>query len=143
MMFWLARENLPIKFRTVLATWLPCAVLILTPLRGLFQDYLLNPWFPVMAPTERLFLVRALLVYALLLPVFQYEWIRSSMPYRGLVSGHMLAIAYFVFAALLAERFWRFGFDSGRWWLIGGFAVVSVILGLFGRWMHRRMEVCS
>lgn len=128
---------------SVLATWLPCAVLILTPLRSSVQDYLLNPWFPLMSPTERPFLMWSLFLYFLLVPVFHYEWIRSSMPFRGVVNGHLLAVSYFVFAGLLTERFWQFSPDTARMWLAGGFVLVSAILGLFGCWMHRRMEVCS
>jgi len=126
---------------SVLATWFPCAVLILTPLRGIYQDHQLNPWFPLMAATEWPFLAWALLVYAMVLPVFQYEWIRSAMPWRGIVSGHLLAIGFFAFAILMGDRFLRYGNDPVRVWLISGFAIDSVILLVFGRWLHERMEV--
>ena len=128
---------------SVLATWLPCAILILTPLRGMYQDLQLNPWFPLMASTEWPFLTWALLVYVMVLPVFHYEWIRSAMPYRGIVSGHMLAIGFFVFAMLLGDRLSGYGTDPMRVVLIGGFAIAAMILFVFGRWLHSRMEVHS
>ena len=130
---------------SVLATWLPCAVLILTPLRGLLQDQLQNPWFPLMAATEWPFLIWSLLAYVLVLPVFQYEWIRSAMPFRDIVSGHVLSFGFVVFAVLLGERFFMNSNPPLRWysadWQPCGSN--SMILGLFGRWMHDRLEVRS
>jgi hypothetical protein len=128
---------------SVMATWLPCAVLILTPLRGMIQNAFDNPWFPLMASTEGGWLWSNLLLYVMFLPVFQYEWIRSSSPFRGLVSGHFLAIAYGIFGVLLYDRFFGFQPDSAKYWLTGCFLLVSLILGLFGRWIHRRMEIFS
>jgi hypothetical protein len=128
---------------SVLATWLPCSLLILTPVRALFQDAMQDSWFPLMASTEWPFLAWGLLLYAMVLSVFHHEWIRLSMPFRGLVSGHFLALSYFVFATLLSNRLWDHRTTAARYSLIGGIAIVSVILGVFGRWMHRRMEVIS
>ncbi len=126
---------------SVLATWVPCAVLILTPLRSHFQDWMLNPWFPLMAPTESRFLTRSLLFYGMLLPLFHYEWIRSSMPFRGRVSGHLLVIAYFVCGLFLTERLWSFSVDLARTSMFLGFIAISAILGLFGYWLHKRLEI--
>lgn len=126
---------------SVLATWVPCAVLILTPLRSQFQDWMQNPWFPLMASTESRFLTRSLLFYGMLLPIFHYEWIRSSMPFRGRVAGHLLVIAYFVIGLFLNERLWYFGMDLARTSMFLGFVTISVILGLFGYWLHKRLEV--
>ncbi len=126
---------------SVLATWVPCAVLILTPLRSQFQDWMQNPWFPLMAPAESRFLTRSLLFYGMLLPIFHYEWIRSSMPFRGRVSGHLLVIDYFVCGLFLTERLWYFGTDLARTSMFLGFITISAILGLFGYWLHKRLEV--
>ena len=128
---------------SVLATLLPCALLILTPLRSLYQESQQNPWFPLMASTEWPSLVTALALYAVVLPVFHYEWIRSSMSFAGLVSGHMLALACLVVAFMLGDRLTGFRPDSGRDWMLGGFALISVILAITGRWLHRRMEICA
>ena len=126
---------------SVLATWVPCAVLILTPLRSQFQDWMLNPWFPLMAPAESRFLTRSLLFYGMLLPLFHYQWIRSSMPFRGRVSGHLLVIAYFVCGLFLTERLWSFSVDLARTSMFLGFIAISAILGLFGYWLHKRLEI--
>ena len=128
---------------SVTATWLPSVLLIQTPLRGMYQDYQLNPWFPLMASTEWPFLIWLFLVYGLALPLFHYEWIRSAMPYQGLLSGHLLAICYLITALSVEERLMLAPGNRPQWWLLGGFAVVSLIIGLFGRWAHRRMEVVS
>lgn len=123
--------------------WLPACLLILTPLRGFFQGALQNPWFPLMAATEWSFLSWAVLLYALVLPVFHYEWMRSSTPFRGLISGHALAIAYLVIPCLLADRLFGYGASPYRSGLIAVFAAVSLVLTIFGRWIHQRMEVQS
>ena len=130
-------------FASVLATWLPCALLILTPLRSQYQDWMLNPWFPLAAGTEWRFLTQSLLCYGMLLPLFHYEWIRSSMPFQGRLNGHLLVIAYFVCGLYLWEKFWWVGTDLSRTCLFIGFISVSGILGLFGRWLHKRLEVCA
>lgn len=128
---------------SVLATGLLCAVLIVTPLRGMFQNALQNPWFPLMAATEWPFLVWSLLVYAMVLPVVQYEWIRSATPYRDITSGHLLSLGFLTFAVLLANRFSAFDPLHLQMVFIAVFAMVPVSLGIFGQWLHRRMEVRS
>ena len=125
---------------SVLITWLPAAILIVSPLRGQLQNALQNPWFPLMASTEWPYLCLVGLLYALVLPVFHYEWIRSAAPFRELISGHLLAIGYFVFAATVFDRFWQM---SHRWWIPACFMTVSLILGVLGRWLHQRIEVYS
>lgn len=128
---------------SVCLTWLPVLLLIMTPLRGLFQGAFQNPWFPLMASTEWPFLGWATLLYALILPVFHYEWMRSSTPFRGLVSGHVLAIGYLVIPCLMYHRLFGHGASPYRVGLIVAFGAVSLILAMFGRWIHQRMEVHS
>jgi hypothetical protein len=128
---------------SVLATWVPCAVLILTTLRSQYQDWLQNPWFPVMASTEWRFLTGSLLFYGMLLPLFHYEWIRSATPFRGRVNGHVLAIAYVFFGLVLSQRLRHFDRDLVRNSLFFGFVMISAILGLLGRWLHQRLEVSA
>ena len=128
---------------SVLATWLPCAVLVLTPLRATFQDWLETPWFPLMASTEWPFVTDSLLCYVTLLPVFHYEWIRSAAPYRDSISGHLLSFALLTSVMILGARLLPIEHFYWRWCFLAGFAAVSTILGLIGRWVHQRIEVQS
>ena len=128
---------------SVLGVCLPGAVAILFSLRSRLQDLMLNPWYPLLAPDDGRFLAWGLLTYAIVLPVFHYEWIRSAAPFRGLVAGNMLALGLITFGLLLAEPLSRVGSNPVGRWMIGGFTVSSVLLGIAGRWVHRRIEVCA
>lgn len=128
---------------SVLAVWLPSALLIFTSLRSQLQDAIENPWFPMMTSFEWSFPAWTLFAYALFLPLFHYEWMRSSTPFRGLVSGHLLAIGYFVFGLLVFEPVMSLQPYPARNLVLSGFAAISTVLGLFGGWLHQRLEVHS
>ena len=128
---------------SALTVWLPMAALIWLPLRSSFQDAVMqNAYFPFMGPTERALTLWCLATYFCLIPVFHYAWIRSSLPRRGILSGHVLAAA--AFAALLAfwigaPRWLRCGWPSIA--IVGAFAGAALVLLLSGRSVHDRMEV--
>ena len=128
---------------SVLTVWLPMAALIWLPLRSSFQDTVFeNVYFPFMGPTERSLTLWCLATYFCLIPVFHYAWIRSSLPMRGIMSGHVLAVAAVV--ALLS--FWLgvpqwmcFGWPNVV--IIGAFLAAAFVLVLAGWRVHYRMEV--
>jgi len=128
---------------SVLMMWLPMAALIWLPIRSSFQDTVFqNACFPFMGPTERSLTLWCLATYFCLIPIFHYAWIRSSLPMRGVVSGHVLAAATVV--ALLS--FWlgvpqwlRFGWPSIA--IVGMFSSAAFVLLLVGWRVHYRMEV--
>lgn len=127
---------------SVLAAWLPAAVLIWSGLRSGFQDQMQNYWFPLMAETESAFLYWSLLSYVVLLPILHYGWIRAAQPMRGTTGGFAIAIAT-VFAAF---SIWN-SIHVHRMpiWIVvllaGGFVVAAVSLAWGGRSLHRRLEV--
>ena len=126
---------------SVLAAWLCGTLVMWTGLRSLFHDVMMrSPLFPIMAPRETWVPLTWLGLYALLMPVCHYAWIRRAQPTKGATGGGMLGVG--IIAALVV------GFLLGRlqhgWycWLTAGLcAVVAVTLILGGRQLHRSLEV--
>jgi len=81
---------------SVLAVWLPAAIVVWTPLRA---NFLPDPEYPIVAAAERTVPLAWLAWYALLMPFLHYEWIRWAQPTRGafgatLVQAGMIVVAY-------------------------------------------------
>ncbi|MDA1051730.1 MAG: hypothetical protein O3C40_14770 [Planctomycetota bacterium] len=127
---------------SVLAVWLPAALLVWSGLRSDYQEMMQNYWFPLMAETEGAFILWSLLAYAVLLPVFHYCWIRAAQPTRGTTGGFAIAIGA-VFGAFSIWNSVRVP-DMPTWTVLlfaGGFVLATISLSLGGMRLHRRLEV--
>lgn len=125
---------------SVAVAWIPIGLTVFLPIRSTVQDAMGNPWFPFAAWTERPWVWNWLLVYAVLLPLFHYAWIRSSLPRRGLVTGFFLAAAGTVAAFVV----WS---DLSAWHghvtTLANLGLVAAAIALLvsGWQIHRRSEV--
>jgi hypothetical protein len=125
-----------------LAVWLPCALLVWSGIRSDFQELMASYWFPLMADTEKPFLLWCLLAYAVLLPVFHYCWIRAAQPTRGTAGGFAIA-AGVVAAAFSIWNSVRVA-DMPTWIVVllaGGFVAAAISLAVGGTKLHRQLEV--
>ena len=122
-----------------LAVWLPAALIVWTPLRGLVQDVVfLNPFFPIMAPMETSAPWMWLICYAVFIPLFHYEWVRRAQPVRGGSAGPMLAAAVIVTMAVLITL------SMYQWfvWFCAVAGVIVVCATSAAAWLgHRDVEV--
>ncbi len=129
---------------SVLAAWMPAAVLILLRFRSGFQEELNNFNFPLMAETEHSFVWWCLLAYGILVPLFHYAWIRGSQPSRGSASGFVIALG----ASFAAFSIWN-GVrvpDMPSWTVLimtSGFVLAASSLLIASRKLHRQLEVMS
>ena len=125
----------------VLAVWLPVCLIVWTPLRSLVQDVLLrSPYYPGAAFLDRWPPVQVMAMYALLLPVFHYAWIRLAHPSRGRMGGVLLATG-FVIALVVTGGVVHW---SSRWMGVVFLTLVgiAVVLLLVWSWrLHRSVEV--
>jgi hypothetical protein len=127
-----------------LCAWVPAAVLLLTPLRGAWQDLLQNPSYPYMAPAEHRFVWIALWEYAVSVPLGLYAAARWGHPARGNDSGVLCAAVLIVLfiGTIETARFWAPQYAlTDRWPLFScGLAAAGVALVL-GRQLFREREV--
>jgi len=124
---------------SVLAAWLPVALLLWLGIRSAFQDLLLNPYFPIMAPAEAPLPVLWMAGYAVLLPAFHYAMIRRAQPTRGRY-GAMLLSAGLAFA-LLTMIIVRFRAVWFRHIAFAGGIIIAITVVVAGCLLHRRLEV--
>jgi hypothetical protein len=126
---------------SVLAAWLPAALIVWLGLRSLIQDRLFQrPDFPVMAPCETWMPLIWLGLYLLLAPVFHYAWIRRAQPTRGGRGGLFLSLG--ILLVLLVSSGQLSYFTGWFAWLSAVFYIAVVIcLVLGGRVLHRSLEV--
>lgn len=123
----------------VLAVWLPASLTVWSGLRGHWQGTIMaNPWFPVMVPAEMAVPWLWLALYAVVIPVFHYGWIRAAQPTRDLGAG-MFLMAALVFCVLML--FMGFPTPWFRWVVCGGGVGVVLAALIGGKRLHRRMEV--
>lgn len=127
-----------------LCAWAPAAILILSPLRSTWQDWLQNPYFPYMAPAEHRFVWFALWLYAVCVPVAMYVAARWGHPARGNETGLVIGLLLLalLFSTVEAARLWVPGpvvFE--RWPLFGGGLLVAGIALLSGQRLFREVEV--
>ena len=109
---------------SVLAAWIPAALIVWTPLRGLAQDVLFrSPYFPIMAPREAVVPMAWAVGYVILIPLSHYSWIRAAQPTRGRLGGSMMAPGVIVgIVVAMSEGFHRPWFN----WLAAGAGAVMV-----------------
>ena len=121
-------------------TLAPCAILILTGLRGWIQDIQSNPWFPLMAGTELPVLTWATALYLILLPVFRYATIRMASPDRDFKSGLGILFLFLLIGFMAWTQLQRPG--PVQHWIITGFLLISTALFVLGYSTYQRTEVC-
>lgn len=128
---------------SVLAAWLPAALIVWTGLRSALHDRVLeSPYFPIMAPSE----MQAPLVWLALSPLFvvafHYTWIRSGQSTRGGSGGALAALAMLI--ALVTAISMPQALHGWFAWFTG-IAYLAVVISflLGGRILHRSLEVRS
>jgi hypothetical protein len=124
---------------TVLAVWLPLALLVWLPIRRQVQDMLFSPYFPIRMIREVSVPWAWLAGYALLLPLFHYVWIRRAQPLAGgdgvvlLAVGTVVVIGIFMLFHGLPHWFWML-----LWALAAVVIATNLVAGLL---LHRTVEV--
>lgn len=126
---------------SVLAAWLPAALLVWTGLRSQIHDQVFqSPFFPFFDSCETSVPLVWLGLYLLLVPACHYAWIRRAQPTKGGHSGHLL-----VGGLLLAVLFLFFRVRSLDGWFawVCGVSYLAVVVSLLvgSRTLHRSLEV--
>lgn len=127
-----------------LCAWLPAAILILTPLRSLWQDLAQNPYFPYMAPVEHRFVWFSLWLYAVCVPVSLYVAARWGHPAKGNDTGVVLGLLLLglLLTAVEGARLWVPGsVVLEHWPLFAGGLILAGIALMSGRRLFREVEV--
>lgn len=131
-------------FGCALWTWLPAALLLLTPIRSIWQDLLQNPAFPYMAATEHRFVWISLWEYAVFVPLWMYVAARWAHPARGNGSGVIIALMLTVLFLVAVENA-RLSAPNvsiaQRWPLFCGGLAIALTAVLLGRQLAREVEV--
>jgi hypothetical protein len=125
---------------SVLAVWLPMALIVWLPVRSYVQDNLFgSPYFPLMMIREASVPWMWLAGYAILLPLFHYVWIRRAQPLRGENGVVFLAVGVVIVITILMS------FSRHPLWfriLIYVLSTVMIVTCLIaGRILHRNLEV--
>ena len=133
-------HNMLASWLSALAVWVPVAVIIWSPLRGLVQDVLFrSPYFPIMAPREAMAPFAWLIGYGILIPLFHYQWIRKAQPVKGGMGGVFVVTGVIAAIAVLmmeGSRHAWFGY------LVAAAGIVAVPVTVIASWrLHRRLEV--
>jgi uncharacterized membrane protein len=117
------------------------ALVIFSPIRSAFHDTMLrSPWFPLMAPREQQHIWPWLGVYAVILPVCHYSWIRAAQPTKGAAAGQLLVVCLVVAALLVLEAARRPSpLITGIIWSLLGATATAALVGTF--FLYRRLEV--
>jgi hypothetical protein len=124
----------------VLAVWLPLALLVWLPIRSSVQDVLFrSPYFPILMIREVSVPWAWLAGYALLLPLFQYVWIRRAQPLAGGDGVVLLAIGTVIVIGILMLFGWLPHWFRVLVWALA-LAVTATNL-VAGRLLHRTIEV--
>lgn len=125
---------------TVLAVWLPLALIVWLPIRRNVQDMLFrSPYSPIMMIREVSVPWAWLAGYAILLPLFHYVWIRRAQPLAGgdgivlLAVGTVVVIGIFMLFNGLPHWFWML-----LWALAAVVIATNLVAGLL---LHRTVEV--
>ena len=124
----------------VLAVWLPISLIVWTPVRSFVQDKLFaSPYFPIMAQREAAVPWFWLAGYMLLLPLFQYVWIRRAQLMRGGNGAVLLAVGMvIVIVTLMSFRRHQDWFKI----LMLVLSIISITTSLIaGFLLHRKLEV--
>ncbi len=125
---------------SVMAVWLPMALIVWLPIRSYVQDKLfISPYFPLMMIREAQVPWVWLAGYAILLPLLHYVWIRRAQPLRGENGVVFLSIGVVIVIATLMSFRWH-----PLWFriLIYMLSAVMIVTSLIaGRILHRNLEV--
>ncbi|MCK4294777.1 MAG: hypothetical protein KAY65_16375 [Planctomycetes bacterium] len=125
---------------SVLAVWLPIALIIRLPIRSIVQDKLfISPYFPLMMMREASVPWFWLVGYAILLALFHYVWIRQAQPMRGEYGVKLLAVGVVVVMGTLMLFRWH-----PFWFRILCYALSAVTIAttlIAGRILHRTLDV--
>jgi hypothetical protein len=125
---------------SVLAVWLPMALIVWLPIRSIVQDKLfVNPYFPLMMMREASVPWFWLGGYAVLLPLFHYVWIRRAQPTRGANGSVLLAIGVVIAIATLMSFRWHPFWFRALLWILSAIVIVTTLVA--GCILHRRLEV--
>ncbi len=125
---------------SVLIVLLPIAIVIWLPVRSVIQDKLYrSPYFPLMMVRESLVPSFWLLIYAVLVPLFHYVWIRRAQPTRGGTGAVLLAIAVVISASSLMTFRWHQDWLKVLLWITSTVMTITALTG--GLLLHRKLEV--
>jgi hypothetical protein len=124
---------------SVLAVWLPVALIIWLPIRSGVQEGFRSPYFPIMMLREAGVPWAWLAGYAILLSLFHYVWIRRAQPLRGENGVVLLAIGVVVVIAILMSFRWHYDWFRMLCYVLAGVTVVTTLVA--GRILHRTVEM--
>ncbi len=126
---------------SIMAGWLPAALIVWTGLRSAVHDHLFqSPCFPIMAQFETGVPLVWLALCVLLTPAFHYAWIRRAQPTKGEFGGIAVSLGIVVALLMSLEKAsYFYGWFAWVMWASYVIVVVSLVLG--GRALHCSMEV--
>ena len=125
---------------SVLAVWLPMALIVWLPVRSFVQDKLfISPYFPLMMIREAQVPCVWLAGYAILLTLFHYVWIRRAQPLRGENGIVFLAISVVIVVGTLMLFRWHPLWFGILIYVLSTVMVVTCLVA--GRILHRNLEV--
>ncbi|MEZ6046179.1 MAG: hypothetical protein R3C11_11540 [Planctomycetaceae bacterium] len=136
------RTNLLANLSSMLIVWIPLCILIYFGLRSQLQDYDKNYRFPVLAPLEYSFPIAVLVTYLLILPLFQYCFVRLASPLRRSFNSVVLLICFLLIFGTIATSFnLAYVPTSVVILAVCGFAFASLVLLIKSSKLHQSMEV--
>jgi hypothetical protein len=126
----------------ILLVWLPMALIVWTPLRGLVQDVVFrSPFYPLMRPREVSVPWVWLGLYAVVLPVLHYEWIRRAHPTRGGAAGSFITAGLVLVALTLFNM--PFQHEWFGWLVLVASVTLAATALAASRRLHRHLEIRS
>jgi ABC-type antimicrobial peptide transport system permease subunit len=124
----------------VLAVWLPMALCLWLGIRSNIQDHvIISPYYPLLGAREMALPLSWLCVYALLLPMFHYVWIRRAQPTKGRDGALLIAVGLVVVAGTLVSFRQHADWFKGVTYVLFGIMTLTALWA--GRVLHRTMEV--
>lgn len=125
---------------SVMAVWLPMALIVWLPVRSYVQDKLfISPYFPLMMIREASVPWFWLAGYAILLPLFHYVWIRRAQPLRGENGVVFLSMGVVIVIATLMSFRWHTLWFRILIYMLSAVIIVTSLIA--GRILHRNLEV--
>lgn len=124
---------------SVLAVWLPVALIVWLPIRSSVQELFGSGYFPIMMQREAIVPWLWLAGYAILLPLFHYVWIRRAQPFRGGNGVVLLAIGVVVVIGTLMRFCLHYHWFRMLCCVLAGIMAVTTLVA--GRILHRTMEI--
>ena len=129
---------------SVLLVWGVAALMVCLPIRSFVQETLFgNPWYPIMIPHDTAFILFALAMYLVVLPIMHYAWIREAQPVRHAHTALWPLLSFLVLLPLLTAAPQVLVQRASWSWAALGAVAVSVTLLIAGYGLHQRLEVRS